>query len=184
MPRVAVRRDAHADQRLNPTNLHGSAHVTRDAEEAQRHVAHADDADVVWRAPSNLDAPPPRPGMVQRWVRDGLTDPKDVPHFMRKVREGWQPRDPSTVPGASRAYTVGKAANDSACIRVGSMVLMEMPDRVARARNNAVRDAVDRLARAVPESVEALNGRGQFSAVRQDDRVQVTTGREPETMVD
>lgn len=182
MPRIAVRRDH--DVRLNPTSVHASAHTTRDAEEATRYTVHPEEPEAVWQRPTNLDAPVPRPGMVQRWVRDGTYDPKDVPHFMRKVREGWSPRDPATVPHASRHFTVGKAANDSSCIRVGGMVLMEMPDRVARARNNAVRDAVERLSRAVPESVEALNGRGQFSAVRQDDQVRVTTGREPETMVD
>jgi hypothetical protein len=56
------------------------------------------DADVAtqWRRPSNLDAPDPRPGYVQRWVRYRSGNVEDTENLEKAMDQGWRPRERTT----------------------------------------------------------------------------------------
>jgi hypothetical protein len=55
-----------------------------------------------WKRPSTLEAPPPRPGYVQRWIRTSIGASNDPQNVSKRFREGWRPRPADTVP---RGYT-------------------------------------------------------------------------------
>ena len=53
--------------------------------------------DTAWQPPSLLDAPNPRPGMVQRWIATSIQG-KDTPdNVYKRMRAGWNPRAADTV---------------------------------------------------------------------------------------
>lgn len=88
---------------------------------------------VEWQDPSNLEAPPARPGMVQRWVRASFRTGDDPGNLMRARREGWRPRlvssvDKSYAPATITHKTLGEV------IAVEGLILCEMPIKVARQR--------------------------------------------------
>jgi hypothetical protein len=83
--------------------------------------------------PSLLEAPPPRPGYVQRWIRARRGGQDDVKDLMARSREGWRPRDPSTVPGGIAAPTF-KHGTFGSVIMVEGMILFEMSARRNRQR--------------------------------------------------
>lgn len=85
---------------------------------------------------SLLTAPPPRPGMVQRWVRVQTvgTDNTDSTNYHRQARAGWRPRSPESLPKEySFAYNLTKTvSSDMGVINIAEMVLMEMPEKRAK----------------------------------------------------
>ena len=84
-----------------------------------------------WQIPTSLAAPAPRPGYVQRWVRD-TADGGDQ-NWLMKYREGWRPRALATIPNLTH-YTRGMSTQGQEVARVGTLVLCEMPERVANQR--------------------------------------------------
>lgn len=87
-----------------------------------------------WVRPTSLEAPPPRKGFRQRWVRVGSMGQDDPTNTARKFREGWRPRPSDSLPKGYHAPTIshGKWAG---CIGVEGMVLCEMPEKLAEKRN-------------------------------------------------
>lgn len=139
-----------------------------------------------WVNPSNLDAPRPRDGYVQRWIRDGIGNESDNLNWMRKMREGWSPRDPATIPPAERnLYPSAKLANGLDVIRVAGLVLCEMPRQVAMQRRLAVEDSIKRQRAALPDSVEQLSKQERsLGPVKVEEETRVVRGRQPATMVE
>jgi len=124
------------DDELDAPLRGSSVHSSRDQEIPSDVLIHDDVDDVGdWQPPALLDAPPPRPGYVQRWVRVRRGGQDDLDNFMARRREGWQPRDPSSVPGYIVAPTAAHG-HFGRCIMVEGMVLCEMP-----AKRNAQRKA-------------------------------------------
>lgn len=99
-----------------------------------------DDSDVhiaegtPWVRPTSLEAPPPRKGFRQRWVRVGSMGQDDPTNTARKFREGWRPRPAETLPKDYHAPTIGHG-KWSGCIGVEGMILCEMPEKMAEKRN-------------------------------------------------
>lgn len=120
-----------------------TARLSRDQESRDADHFYDDDPfDQSWLGTSNLEAPPPRPGFEQRWIATRVMG-MDVPsHEMRQTRQGWRPRDPSTV--QNLAFPTFRDADGKGFIGYAGLVLMERPTKlhqIARARN---REKIDR----------------------------------------
>lgn len=105
----------------------GSANVARDIR-PEREIR-ADDAlhdQAAYRPPSVLDAPPPRPGMRQRWVRTHLLGQSDPAHVHVRFREGWSPRKADTIPKGFGVPTLNHGQYEG-CIGIEGLILCEMP---------------------------------------------------------
>lgn len=187
MGRIYSRADAgdYEDDTLTrdrPMALRHAAHETRDAE-AERPKTLREETDAArWINPTSLDAPNPRPGFVQRWI-----DESDGSHWMKKMREGYSPRDPATLTERDRQlYQTTKSTSGQDMIRVGKSVLCEIPIQVARARRRAVDELQHNQMRSIPESVQELNKRGgqSFGPVKVNDQEFSARGRQSATMVD
>lgn len=68
--------------------------------------------DIQWQPASSLEAPPPLPGMEQRWIRFQNGDKNDPRNWSRKMREGWVPRKLDTVPAGFVAATIKHAMGE------------------------------------------------------------------------
>ena len=74
-------------------------------------------AETSWKPASLLDAPPPRPGMVQRWVATSILG-KDTPdNVYKRQREGWTPREADTV-GDFPIPTITGSGQDALVLKV------------------------------------------------------------------
>ena len=78
-----------------------------------------------WKPASLLDAPPPRPGMVQRWVTTSILGKETPDNVYKRQREGWSPRPADTV-GDFPIPTINHG-QWSGCIGIEGMILCEMP---------------------------------------------------------
>ena len=98
--------------------------------------------DKPWVRPTSLDAPPARPGFIQRWIRVSMKGEADATNTSRKFREGWKPRPADTVTSSYQVPTIshGKWAG---AIGVEGMLLCEMPKAMAdkRRKFNSARTA-------------------------------------------
>ena len=129
-----VRGNTAATQlRQRPATIHPAIHQSREVEIADERVVHVESQPLVWREPTNLDAPSPRPGFVQRWVRDNVTPDSSDANFARRFAEGWRARSPDTV-DAGYQFLIGKSSGGQAVLRVGNNILCEMPRALAEQR--------------------------------------------------
>lgn len=88
----------------------------------------------VWKRPSALEAPPPRPGMHQRWIRTSLGGDHDGRHLSKKMREGWRPRPKETVSADFQPPTIQHGTLGEV-IGVDGLVLCELPKKMVSQRN-------------------------------------------------
>lgn len=177
--------DLDTANRLRDARIRGSGHETRDSDADLRNLPRTEIADHVWKQPTNLDAPPPRPGYVQRWIRAEFRSEQDNLNWQGKIREGWVPRDPATVPDS--AVFFGTSSHmDKSVIRVGGLILCEKPIQQHRAKQQAVREATRRQEQSVQMETDKTSREGQrqgFSPIVREDEVQSSVGkRRPPTM--
>ncbi len=178
--------DLDTANRLRDARIRGSGHETRDSDADLRNLPRTEIADHVWKQPTNTDAPPPRPGFVQRWIRAEFRSESDNLNWQGKVREGWTPRDPATVPDAEAFFGTSKHM-DRAVIRVGGLILCEKPVQQHRAKQQAIREATRRQEQSVQMETDKTSREGQrqgFSPIVRQDEVQSSVGqrRRPPTM--
>lgn len=112
-----------------------------------------------WVRPTSLEAPPPRPGFVQRWVRVAFRDEDDATNASRKFREGWKPRPADTVPPSHQVPTIshGKWAG---AVGIEGMVLCEMPKPMAEKRRKHFADETARRTNAIEDELQAQSRPG------------------------
>lgn len=86
--------DTLRKQRAAQASKRGAA---RKAEHMEDEVIEVE-ADELWKEPSNLEAPPPRPGYVQRWIRTSIRSDADAGNLAKAARRGWAPRKADSAP--------------------------------------------------------------------------------------
>jgi hypothetical protein len=133
---------AHETHESSP--VHPSAHLTEPTP---------------WVDPANLDAPPPREGMVQRWIRFESGGRTDAMNASRRVREGWKPRPANTVPRDYHPPTIqhGRLAG---AIGVDGLVLCEMPFEQNERRKEVMRSRIDTQTKAIDEQIHMVQQPG------------------------
>jgi len=107
-----------------------------------------------WIRPSSLDAPPAQEGMTQRWVRKSLRGADDPKNLNRTWREGWRPRDPSTLSEEWRVYATF-ANSSEGMIVVDDLILMEIDSEVLARRKQAIAQATASQMRSVEHDLES-----------------------------
>ncbi len=149
--------------------LEGTFHDSRigmhkglhDGVESELHFGgeiHSDDAPVIWTPPAQMDAPAPRPGMRQRWVRMSLVGKPDPQNQAMQGRSGWRPRALESVPADERGrYPTTRDARSGGVFMVnGDAILCEMPESIFRQMQehyrNKARSQVDALGEPVLEA--------------------------------
>jgi hypothetical protein len=143
-------------------------------------VIHDPVGDDEWMAPMMTNAPDPRPGYVQRWVRTSTLGTEDVSNLMRKQNEGWMPRSAETIPQGFFAPIINHAKYGNV-VSNGDMILMERDEKTHRRQ----RAFIERQTRNQTSGIERylsqqMPGGHGFSAGEVDKfERQVSTGRRP-----
>jgi hypothetical protein len=179
-------RDMDTADRLREGRERFASHDTRDTTMDARNQPRSEVSDYVWRRPGSLDAPPPRPGMAQRWVRAETRAESDNLNWQSKYREGWRPRDPGTVPDCEALYNTSNHLG-TAAIRVGGLILMEMPIERVSAKKRAIRDIINRQEESVAMETAKISNEGMkagFAPIVREEKAEVSTGRRPPTLTD
>jgi hypothetical protein len=173
--------------RLRTANDRPNAmHETSDSMVDSRNTARVDTSDFEYTRPTNLQAPKPRPGFAQRWIRADLRSEADNNNWQLKMREGWMPRDPATVPDAEVFFGVHQHKGQGV-IRVGGLVLCEMDERRVRAKRDYIRSLTKAQEDSVREETDKISREGVrqgHSPIVREDETRVSTGRRPATMAD
>lgn len=140
-------------------------------------------AEIVYRPPTNLDAPEPRPGYVQRWVRAQFRDGEDQLNWQSRLGEGWSPRDPKNVPDHEARF---KPLNSKAgMIQVGGLVLMEIDEQIMLAKRKWINNETRRMQQSVSVDTDraSQDGRKQGAPpIKREEETHVSTGRRPPTL--
>jgi hypothetical protein len=139
-----------------PVTEHGvdHAHESRVDEMSEEHATHSQHA-AAWVRPTSLDAPPARPGMVQRWVRLRVRGEADPKNLNRAYREGWRFRHPDTLPEDFSALLFATPAQASdGKIVVDDLALMELPEATFKAKQKAIRQATRLQMQGVEHDLE------------------------------
>lgn len=180
-------RDMDTADRLREARDRFPDRHTREAEMDARNQPRATTADYEWRRPTSLEAPPPRPGYKQRWVRAEMRNENDNLNWTGKMREGWRPRDPATVPDCEAFYNVGKQANSNV-IRVGGMILMEIEEYKLKVKRQAIREITRRQEESIAMETAKVSNEGVrqgFAPIVRDEKTEVSTGkRRPPALAD
>lgn len=161
---------------LHETDLHGSTHKTADAQPLHGELhdpLYAED----WKEPKSLDAPPPREGMTQRWVRVQDRKGNDNLNLNNKLREGWRARPLDSIPADYSDFPIEKHASLGDVLMVGGCVLMEMPLARAQARKRVVQKRIARQNLAVETDQEEVSRRGVvggMAPIVRDEKMQVS----------
>lgn len=109
-----------------------------------------------WKRSTALDAPPPRPGFIQRWVRRKLDGKDDTENYDRYIEEGWRPRKPLTVKRGHSLTTTRNQSNAQEIVKRGH-VLMELSEKQAQQRQEFYQGSLDRQTKAVENELFADN---------------------------
>jgi hypothetical protein len=171
------------DQRVHAA---GSGHEATHDENTDTAFAsdyHADlDNEVTeWIRPSDLEAPPARSGMVQRWIRIRLGTVRDTARLRKAMREGWRPVKASASIGHSLPIIQHDSLGEGDYIGAEDLILMEMPERVARQRERFYKRKQARQTGAVERQVKGVHSEDHigFGNIRSQSRsrVKVSQGR-------
>lgn len=178
--------DLDTAERARPKQVHTPMHEARGSESDARNTPRLSAADYEWRPPTNLDAPEPRPGYVQRWVRSEFRSEADNLNWTAKLREGWRPRDPKTV-SESEYYFGEGSKNGQDVIRVGGMILMEAPLQLVQKKRQAINEQTRRQEQSVSMETDRASREGVaegYAPIRREHTTRVSTGRRPSTLAD
>ena len=175
--------DMDLAERISPQALHEPMHDARGHERTEhRQTA----AEYIYKPPMHLDAPEPNPGMVQRWVRAEFRSESDNLNWQTKLREGWRPRDPKSVEQSE--YFFGQASKTGQdVIKVGGLVLMEIPEAQLAAKRRAIHQKTIDQERSVSMDTDRASADGRaigHSPIQRQHETRVSTGRRPPTLAD
>ena len=126
-----------------------------------------------WRPSNLLEAPAPRPGYKQRWIATMVLGQETPTNVAKRLREGWQPRDPKTVKNAGHYPTIehGKFAG---YIGIEGMLLCEMPEEMVNERNLYYAQMTENLMRSVQADIHKVEQPG--NPITKTFKTEVTRG--------
>lgn len=172
--------ERHAKERIAKAKRRGQARDTRrrstvaQIERAAKEPVRSRPEE--WQPANSLEAPPPRQGMEQRWIRFQNGDKLDPRNWSRKTREGWAPRKVDTVPEGFAPPTM-KHGSSGEVIGVEDLILCERRLETGRSRARYFAAKTVRQQAAVRrQHVDKVQRDGHGIDV-QEKRAQPTVGR-------
>ena len=151
----------HADDKVHDENTDRDMDDLYDPE--------ADNEATEWRRHSDLDAPDPRKGYVNRFIRIRLGTVRDTARLRNAIREGWRPVKASSL--SDRSLPTINIDQYGDVIGVEDLILCEMPKHIHqqrmkfyRAKQRRQNEAIERQLKGV--SREDVGGFGPIVPTR------------------
>lgn len=148
------RRQTHA---VHETDVHTDNESARQAD-SRTEVDRDSEVPTSWRLPTALDAPPPRPGYGNRWVRMKAGSDEDVEHFEAMLEEGWSPVKRARVKQVHELTATTHGKYGQYYVKRG-MILMEMPEKLLVQRDRYFRQQQADMNRGVERNLFKINNR-------------------------
>lgn len=158
-PAARARLDA---TRQRGKSTHKTAPVHSGRAKQERREPASRDRDTEWRPADTLFAPPPRPGMENRWIRIRLGEKDDPRNFQKKFREGWVPVKLSDVTDDLQPPTISFGRHGDV-VAVSDLVLCERPVGIGLSRKRYFKQRLERQLRSAD--------RRHVDRVQRDDHV-------------
>lgn len=130
----------------------------------------------VWGPGESLDAPPPLPGMDQRWIRHRLGPDEDPKNWISKKRGMWVPRPADSVPDSFAPPTMQHGSLGT-IIGVGDLILCQRPLGMSIARRKYFRTKQLRQTEAGQRHVRSVERQDHPISVTQKQDMRPTVGR-------
>lgn len=127
-------------------SMHSGMHNSHEADlHFDGEIHEPDQMAADWAPPSQLETPPARPGMVQRWIRMSLKGKSDGENMASANRDFWRPRSLTTVPEGTRSrYPAVRDKRTGGEFMInGDLVLCEMPERIFEQRRRHYREKAE-----------------------------------------
>jgi len=168
-----------AKKKSGSRSMHG---VDNDTARANRSSRQADGVDSIdrdadgasmWKRPSNLDAPPPRPGFVQRWIRYRAGNVEDTDNIEKMMDQGWRPVDKTTTKAGHELTARTQGQYGKYYVKRGLM-LMEMPVKTMQQRNAFYRKKLLTMTKSVERDLLKDNNR-VMPVLQPENRTRVTS---------
>lgn len=163
------RKQTHA---VNNENVHDGNDSGRQVD-AREDIDRDSEQQTSWTPPAVLDAPPPRSGYCNRWVRFRAESSEDAEHFEEMYQQGWRPIKRASVRKVHEltASTHGKYGQYYV---KRNLLLMEIPERLANQARRYYAKAQSDMNKGVDRSMFKLQN--QVMPLLQPQRsTQVTT---------
>ena len=112
-----------------------------------------------WEKPSDLDAPPPRAGFTQRWIRYRQGNDEDAKNTIKMFRQGWLPRPADSVPEGLLPPTVRHPKMGNV-IGVDDLILCEIPIAKAKQRNAYYEQRKMRMIEGIENDIRKVDRHG------------------------
>jgi|TARA_R110001599_G_scaffold74152_1_gene204633 hypothetical protein len=134
-----------------------------------------------WKPPSLLDAPPPRSGMVQRWVATSIQGRDTPDNVYKRMRAGWNPRPADSV--KDKRYPTINHGQWAGSIGVEGMLLCEMPEETFKSMKEYYLGKSQEQNESIPGELDAL-GRSGGIPIHQERKSTTSQGRDVSIMDD
>lgn len=144
------------------------------AQETHNELFERVDEDQPYIRPTSLEAPKPRSGYKQRWIRVGLPPNEDMKNLTRKLREGWRARQSESVPKGVHVPRIS-SGRFAGTIMVEGMLLCEMPLKLAQKRAAAIAKETNAKTDAVNENLMRVNqgSGGGFGPIKKGEKSEI-----------
>jgi hypothetical protein len=147
----------------------------------ERSEVRAPREEAAWKPPSLLDAPDPRPGMVQRWIATSIQGRDTPDNVYKRMRAGWNPRPADTV--KDQRYPTINHGQWAGSIGVEGMILCEMPLEKFRSMKAYYNQRNDEQNESIPGELDAMARTGGIP-IQQDRKSSSSRGRDISVMAD
>ena len=137
--------------------------------------------DTAWKPPSLLDAPDPRPGMVQRWIATSIQGRETPDNVYKRMRAGWNPRPADSV--KDQRFPTINHGQWAGSIGVEGMILCEMPEEKFKAMKDYYRGRAEEQNESIPGELDAMARTGGIP-IHQDRKSTSSSGRDVSVMAD
>lgn len=133
--------------------IHASHEENTDREVDDLYDVEGRESEVLeWKRHSDLDAPPPRNGYVNRFIRVRLGNVRDNGRLRNALREGWRPVLRSEVSDRSLPSIHLEKFGD--VIGVEDLILCEMPEHAFKQRQEYFRKKLKRQNAAIQRQLD------------------------------
>lgn len=148
------RRQTHA---VHESDVHEGNESARQLD-ARTHIERDSEVPTSWRPPSALDAPPPRPGYANRWIRYRSGNDEDAEHFEQALEEGWRPVKRSRVRQVHELTATTHGKYGQYYVKRG-LILCEIPEGLEIQRSRYFNKLKQDMNRGVDRNLFKINHR-------------------------
>lgn len=149
-----ARKQTHA---VHADDVHTANESARQAD-SRTEVDRDSEVPTSWRLPSRLDAPPPRPGYRNRFVRFRNGNEEDAEHFEEALEEGWRPVKRSRTRQVHELTATTHGKYGGYYVKRG-LILMEIPETLEIQRERYFKKVQADMNRGVDRNLFKINHR-------------------------